>query len=83
MDREAWHAAVNGVTKSRTQLSNWTEPFIDVTFILLIEKWLRKVWNTSYILCWVDENHSTQDQIPRLWFSAFVDIITLTLLIYK
>ena len=25
MDREAWHAAVNGVTKSWTQLSNWTE----------------------------------------------------------
>ena len=25
MDREAWHAAVCGVTKSRTQLSNWTE----------------------------------------------------------
>ena len=24
-DREAWHAAVHGVTKSRTQLSNWTE----------------------------------------------------------
>ena len=25
MDREAWRAAVHGVTKSRTQLSNWTE----------------------------------------------------------
>ena len=25
MDREAWHAAAPGVTKSRTQLSNWTE----------------------------------------------------------
>ena len=25
MDREAWHAAVHGVTKSRTQLSDWTE----------------------------------------------------------
>ena len=25
MDREAWHAAVHGVTKSRTQLSGWTE----------------------------------------------------------
>ena len=24
-DREAWHAAVHGVAKSRTQLSNWTE----------------------------------------------------------
>ena len=25
MDREAWHAAIHGVAKSRTQLSNWTE----------------------------------------------------------
>ena len=25
MDREAWHAAVHGVAKSWTQLSNWTE----------------------------------------------------------
>ena len=25
MDREAWHAAVHGVAKSRTQLSAWTE----------------------------------------------------------
>ena len=25
MDREAWHAAIHGVTKSRTQLSDWTE----------------------------------------------------------
>ena len=25
VDREAWHAAINGVAKSWTQLSNWTE----------------------------------------------------------
>ena len=34
MDREAWRAAVHGVTKSQTWLSNWTEldpaiPFLD------------------------------------------------------
>ena len=27
MDREAWHAAVHGVAKSQTWLSNWTELF--------------------------------------------------------
>ena len=26
MDREAWRAAVHGVTKSQTRLSDWTEP---------------------------------------------------------
>ena len=25
MDREAWHAAVHGVTKNQTRLSDWTE----------------------------------------------------------
>ena len=25
MDREAWHAAIHGVAKSSTQLSNWIE----------------------------------------------------------
>ena len=34
MDREAWRAAVHGVTKSRTRLSYWTELnplFVDIT----------------------------------------------------
>ena len=29
MDREAWHAAIHGVVKSWTQLSNWTELMSD------------------------------------------------------
>ena len=27
MDREAWHAAIHGVTKSQTRLSDWTEQY--------------------------------------------------------
>ena len=34
MHREAWHAAVHGVTQSRTRLSDWTE-LIRKTFLLL------------------------------------------------
>ena len=41
MDREAWRAAVHRVTKSQTQLSNWTE---------LTEKWaMISIFSCS---CW-------------------------------
>ena len=30
MDREAWHAAVHGFAKSRTWLSDWTEPNVTI-----------------------------------------------------
>ena len=36
MDREAWHAAVHGVAKNRTWLSNWAE--LIVLFILLLKE---------------------------------------------
>ena len=31
MDREAWHAAVHGVVKSQTQLSNGTKLYLETT----------------------------------------------------
>ena len=34
MDREAWHATVHGVAKSRTQLSDWTE-------LIMCQEWLK------------------------------------------
>ena len=30
MDRDAWHAAVHGVAKIQTQLSNWTDPIFEM-----------------------------------------------------
>ena len=43
MDREAWHAAVHGVAKIQTQLSEWTEPNqtdnkVSVTRLMFIVK---------------------------------------------
>ena len=34
MDREAWHAAVHGVTKSRTRLSDWTELIVSMLSLI-------------------------------------------------
>ena len=44
MDREAWHAAVHGVAKSQTQLSNWTE----LNLVLALEESLPML--TSFFL---------------------------------
>ena len=35
MDREAWHAVIHGVLKSRTRLSNWTEQMGSDAMILV------------------------------------------------
>ena len=37
MDREAWHAAVHGVTKSRTRLSDWTDVYYKIFIFVLIQ----------------------------------------------
>ena len=35
MDREAWHAAIHGVSKSRTRLSDWTELNLKLNLLVL------------------------------------------------
>ena len=35
MDREAWHAVIHGVSKSQTQLSNWTELNLSLQIFLM------------------------------------------------
>ena len=42
-NREAWHAAVHGVVKSQTQLSNWTELNNDWKILLALSFYLFKV----------------------------------------
>ena len=56
MDRESWRAAIHGVTKSRTWLSNWTEltepSFINNCFHLcfLLYLFWGDVWKEITIL---------------------------------
>ena len=57
MDREAWHAAVHGVTKSRTRLRDWTEVFVLCIEVLLwwahtyLELLCLPLWLIPWSLC--------------------------------
>ena len=37
MDREAWHAAIHGVAKSRTQLSDWSDLISHPVYGILLQ----------------------------------------------
>ena len=55
MDREAWRAAIHGVAKSQTQLSDWTE------LIVWRVHWLLKIylWNSYCYKSCLKESHRT------------------------
>ena len=44
MDREAWHAAIHGISKSRTRLSDWTE--LNWRCICGLPRWLSSKGST-------------------------------------
>ena len=44
MDREAWCAAVRGITKNWTQLSYWTELMNKITFFFNLNVWIEEQW---------------------------------------
>ena len=56
MDREAWRAAIYGVTKSQTKLRDWTEDIWIISVLipahLSIKKWVSKftVWPLSCLV---------------------------------
>ena len=56
MDREAWRAAIHGVAKSRTQLSDWTE---------LNWRYTRKIKNNME---WPVKNEILNDTILEKYF---------------
>ena len=77
MDREAWHAAILGVAKSQTRLSNWTElnPLTSLFRILPILKDenlrnYRSSLQLSFII-------SLQKHFSRLGMNLFQPYLTL------
>ena len=57
MDKEAWHAAIHGVTKSRTRLSDWTKlNCLTFTTILQDITYLQS-FPASGLLQWVSSLH--------------------------
>ena len=76
MDREAWCAAIHGVTKSRTRLSNWTElnPLVSSTFSpcfysrILIQSPLC-TWH--WVVSWRCSSEQNWRKFPTLWSLQF------------
>ena len=65
-DREAWHAAVHGVAKSRTQLRYWTE--LRAFNINFRDKWYTLsvyMWNRNSDRWWIYTFHD--NEIPWKW----------------
>ena len=52
MDREAWRAAIHGVAKSRTRLSDWTELnwSLTPTFLKLKFSWFTMLYISSWYM---------------------------------
>ena len=52
MDREAWRAAIHGITKSRTRLSYWTDWLTDIFFSTHQVLLSTLSWCLQTLLCW-------------------------------
>ena len=48
MDRNAWRAAGHGVTKSRTQVNDWTE--LSTNFVIVILKYFSILYSWHFLL---------------------------------
>ena len=76
MDREAWRAAVHGVTKSRTRLSDWTELMAESAFpiskpclLYVVQSHLTvssNRWATVLSKCW-HFSVNADDSVKRYW----------------
>ena len=65
MDREAWRAAIHGVAKSRTWLSDWTE--LNWTLILKFLSRMIKFLIVIDQVLWITVSLLTTELTPHLW----------------
>ena len=71
-DREAWRAAVHGVAKSQTQLSNWTTAAVSKMLLHTIEKSFikgRVNWCSKFHCCLILRNYHSHAKLhwPPPW----------------
>ena len=59
MDREAWRAAIHGVTESRTWLSNWTE-------LILISSLWHLFWDISVFFILKEKIRTVEENVTQL-----------------
>ena len=60
MDREAWRAAIHGVAKSRTRLSNWSDLIYYITRLGKGQQGVRWRWLSQN-----DENKKSGKQLNK------------------
>ena len=94
MDREAWHAAIHGVTKSRTRPSDWTElNRTDVSGTSYFMMWKSSAciscfpitYNCTkfYLLLFFITKFFKQILFPQTWYLAFTSFTVILLFTYS
>ena len=61
MDREAWHAAVHGVAKSWTWLSNWTE--LKCIYTMEYYSSMKRNKRRWFVVMWISLESITQSEV--------------------
>ena len=68
MDREAWRAAVHGVTKNQTQLSDWTELKAALRVDVCIVLWAPPALHLgAFVHIWSKKFHLPCWPLPQTW----------------